>query len=472
MAQQIIDTWVNEGDTDIVLSLKRLDLSELPPLPKNVIKLDCSENKLTSLPELPLVMELNCSDNKLKTLPDLPRVRVLNCILNKLTTLPELPSIRELHCSYNNLTTLPELPSVTELHCDDNKITSLPDLPLITKISCEHNPLPSIDIVRKIILSKQIVNKDVFKKLCLQNTIVPEQTYGINEVNFQAWIDRQSEQYKDIALVIKKNTRHISFTEFYNTIKSMIADLQIISKQYDQVYLVIGHMRKSSFWVAMLMYKFLVEIHKEDLITQIIKDFMVPLNVDKNILYVYCDDASYSGMQLDQTFHMIDSDCYHDIFLLCPYISLTAKKTLSDFKKLVLSSSIQTFYSLKHCIQSDPNISDKNKLLDILGKLQLNTDGHMIYFDHKIADMVSIFQNIYALGTDLGKKTEAPITIIKNCELAYGNVDPNSLVSPEYLTAEDMRQADLQEIVGINNMCPRPFYKEMILTVDGEKYTL
>jgi hypothetical protein len=327
------------------------------------------------------------------------------------------------------------------------------------------------DILRRVILSNEIINKDIFKKLCLQNIIVPEQTYGINELNFQAWVDRQSEQYKDIALIIKKNTRHISFTEFYNTIKSMVADLQLISKQYDQVYLVTGRLRKSSFWVAMLMYKFLLEIHKEDLITEIIKDFMVPMDDHKKILYVYCDDASYSGSQLDQTFHMISSECYHDIFLLCPYMSLTARETLSDFKELVLSSSIQTFYSLEHCILSDPNISDKD-LLDTLGKLQLNTGGHMIYFDHKVADMVSIFQNIYALGTDLGKKTEAPLTIIKNCETAYENVDPDSLVSPEYLTAEDMRQGDLQDIVGVSNMCPRPFYKEIVLKVDGEKYTL
>lgn len=327
-------------------------------------------------------------------------------------------------------------------------------------------------ILRYRILSKAIINKDLFKKLCLQNTIVPEQTHGINELNFQTWVDRQSSQYKDIALIIKKNTRHISFTEFHNTIKSMVADLQLISKQYDQVYLVTGRLRKSSFWVAMLMYKFLLEIHKEDLITEIIKDFMVPLDEHKKILYVYCDDASYSGSQLDQTFHMISSECSHDIFLLCPYMSLTARETLSDFRELVLSSSIQTFYSLEHCIRSDPNITDKNELLDVLKKLQLNTGGHMIYFDHKIADMVSIFQNIYALGTDLGKKTDAPITIIKNCELAYENVDPDSLVSPDYLTAEDMRQADLQDIVGISNMCPRPFYKEIILTVDGEKYTL
>jgi hypothetical protein len=96
----------------------------------------------------------------------------------------------------------------------------------------------------------------------------------------------------------------------------------------------------------------------------------------------------------------------------------------------------------------------------------------MIYFDHKLADMVSIFQNIYALGTDLGKKTEDPITIIKNCESAYGNVDPDSLVAPQYFTEHDKRHADLQEIVGISNMCPRPFYKKMVLTIDGKKYSI
>jgi FOG: Ankyrin repeat len=230
-----------------------------------------------------------------------------------------------------------------------------------------------VEVVKVLLQAgANVISSDVFKKLCLQNTIVPEQTYGINELNFQAWVDRQSEQYKDIALIIKKNTRHISFTEFYNTIKSMVADLQLISKQYDQVYLVTGtDMRKSSFWVAMLVYKFLMEIHKEDLISKIIKDFMI--HEHKNILYVYCDDASYSGSQLFHTLDDIQPEYSRDVFLLCPYISLKAKEQLLKWnkkkdQKLILSSSIQPFYSLEHCILSDPNISDKTELFKTFKK--------------------------------------------------------------------------------------------------------
>jgi hypothetical protein len=51
---------------------------------ENVIKLNCCELYLKSLPELPNCTYLNCFDNKLKSLPKLPNCTVLDCSYNEL----------------------------------------------------------------------------------------------------------------------------------------------------------------------------------------------------------------------------------------------------------------------------------------------------------------------------------------------------------------------------------------------------
>ncbi len=86
------------------LDLSNLHLTELPPLPDDLIMLRCDSNELTSLPELPSTL------------------RILHCHQNQLTSLPELPPFLEsLSCSNNPITSLPSLPSsLTQLVCIRN----------------------------------------------------------------------------------------------------------------------------------------------------------------------------------------------------------------------------------------------------------------------------------------------------------------------------------------------------------------
>jgi hypothetical protein len=79
----------------------------------NIIYINCSSNKLTSLPELPnSLQELYCSHNKLSSLPKLPNsLKTLCCQFNQLTELPKLPNdLQNLWCDWSKLTSLPELP--------------------------------------------------------------------------------------------------------------------------------------------------------------------------------------------------------------------------------------------------------------------------------------------------------------------------------------------------------------------------
>lgn len=95
--------------------------------------LECIENNLKSLPELPKKLErLDCSMNQLSALPDLPsNLEELSCADNLLTQLPDLPiSLKVLYCNFNQLTILPNLPSNLEyLSCGTNQLKCLPELP-------------------------------------------------------------------------------------------------------------------------------------------------------------------------------------------------------------------------------------------------------------------------------------------------------------------------------------------------------
>ncbi len=74
------------------------DLIEIISIPNNLTELDCSINKLTSLPELPNnLVNLYCEDNQLTTLPKLPNtLKYLSCDNNNIKQLPDLSELKKL----------------------------------------------------------------------------------------------------------------------------------------------------------------------------------------------------------------------------------------------------------------------------------------------------------------------------------------------------------------------------------------
>jgi len=136
---------------DIELDLGHSNLQGELPLPPQlmVVKLYCSNNQLTALPELPASLTvLYCYYNQLTVLPELPdNLTELDCLDNQLTALPELPpSLTDLNCSSNQLIALPELPdALTQLWCGYNKLTALPVLPAgLTWLACTYNQLTAL----------------------------------------------------------------------------------------------------------------------------------------------------------------------------------------------------------------------------------------------------------------------------------------------------------------------------------------
>ena len=172
----IIITYINQ-DIDKYVSFKeitqihdfnlvfKIDCSnnELTSLPNmnfpNLQELNCSNNKLTSLPDdmnLPNLQEFYCSYNKLTLLPDnmnFPNLQIFSCNNNKLKSLPDtinLPNLKEFDCYMNQLILLPEnmnLPNLQKFKCHSNSLTSLPDnmnFPNLQEFNCHYNQLTSL----------------------------------------------------------------------------------------------------------------------------------------------------------------------------------------------------------------------------------------------------------------------------------------------------------------------------------------
>jgi Leucine-rich repeat (LRR) protein len=110
----------------------------------NITVLKISGERLTELPDdidkYTNLKELDCSNNQITSLNNLP------------------PSLEILYCNHNQLVELPPLvsegkpPNLQMLDCDDNQLTSLPPLPsTLEYLNCDNNPIqyPPADVLKE-----------------------------------------------------------------------------------------------------------------------------------------------------------------------------------------------------------------------------------------------------------------------------------------------------------------------------------
>ncbi len=144
--QSRVSVWLK--NTSQTLDISNLNLKKWPKALKGkdnlIIELDCSNNKLKSIPTLPNLTELICSYNKLKSIPSLPNLTELICSYNQLELIPSFPKLTKLDCSQNQLKSIPSLPSLTILDCTFNQLKSISSLPNLNLLYCSFNKLESV----------------------------------------------------------------------------------------------------------------------------------------------------------------------------------------------------------------------------------------------------------------------------------------------------------------------------------------
>lgn len=172
--------WLNDKINMTALNLENYNLIKLPDICNfnNLIYLNCSYNKLTSLSEnLPDLLEyINCKMNNLKELPkNLPKsLKILDCSYNFISTLPKkLPiSLNQLLCSKNNLTEIPETFPSSITHVKFNKNKGLYDeYPLLNNI---YNGIHQLNYILTINEKKIKNNKIKQTNLINENDILYE----------------------------------------------------------------------------------------------------------------------------------------------------------------------------------------------------------------------------------------------------------------------------------------------------------
>ena len=179
-------------------------LHNLPELPKRLIYLDCSYNRLDYLPALNnCLLTIECSNNTLKSIPPLPdSMDYVDCSRNHLTELPALNrNLRHLICSYNQLRQLPVLNDNLEyINCSDNDLTHLPVLThKIHELICNYNNISMLPLLnpslRNIIFDKNPIY-----------TILYNDELSYFDVRFNFIFQMDGEEYNDFLSEITDET--------------------------------------------------------------------------------------------------------------------------------------------------------------------------------------------------------------------------------------------------------------------------
>jgi Leucine-rich repeat (LRR) protein len=117
-------------------------------LPINISHIDINDKNLSYIPtsiiRFSKLKYLECSYNKLTSLPLLPdSLTHLFCDHNELTYLPKLPkSLKYLQCTHNRLLQLPIIPDhLRHIKCNNNQLTSLPIMHDYSNILFYSNPV-------------------------------------------------------------------------------------------------------------------------------------------------------------------------------------------------------------------------------------------------------------------------------------------------------------------------------------------
>jgi hypothetical protein len=312
-----------------------------------------------------------------------------------------------------------------------------------------------------------IISPVIFDKFYKQNVSRLEMPKGVNypisHNNLNIWLSniQKIPQLTKFGYEFAQTLTHISFAEFYENLwKLGITLLQKFTTNKDPsvnkngVYIYIGsNPQKSNLWCVLLLWSTIKPIVK-GLLTSIDN------NISDTILYI--DDCSYSGNQvlkfINNTFPAHNGNFINNLIVCNVYISKNANTLISKKCNVIFINELPNF---------DNNIINNITNKKIREFLKLTDNLTNVYFDHKLASGLSIFQGILAFGlyppttNDFDEyewRKKMPIkSLIRGCEDFYTNTNIGYL----YLDSNDFHE-------DYKSSCPMPFYKTIKYTYDSQ----
>ena len=166
------------------------DLKKLPLLPKILRHLNCSENNLLEIKDLPEnIIEITCSKNKLEKL-DLPEsIVTIDFSDNNLSKFHLSNNINLLQCQRNNLSELILSESIESLDCSTNYLKNLNLVESLIYLDCSNNFIENLNLVESL------------KTLHCSNNLI--ENLGILPINLE-YLDCSNNIIKNLGILPKK----------------------------------------------------------------------------------------------------------------------------------------------------------------------------------------------------------------------------------------------------------------------------
>ena len=262
--------------------------------------------------------------------------------------------------------------------------------------------------------------EDIYKKIydSIKTTpYIPSISYPLNQTNIKRYLDATDVRYRHILKKLFDNTIHISYDKFQTSLyiqfesfikycnDNTITQISLFLDNIDKNDIT----QKSNFWVAQHFYQYLKTNNIKIKINIIYNKKDIQFLNDRELILIL-DDCSYTGNQLKSVLTKDFKSDYrvYNIYILIAYITEKAIKRITSTKldniTLILSEYnqiIKNFFSYL--------TDDEIKLATLL----LGEDKYPIYFDHKLADYISTYTEIYS-GKIINSTSVIPV--ITNCE--------------------------------------------------------
>jgi hypothetical protein len=312
---------------------------------------------------------------------------------------------------------------------------------------------------------------DQFYKENKGNKLYPTQNYSINLDQLNEWVmaverSGSPQEIIDFAHTFVKSLTYIGFDLFHERLNQVAQDIRvrIAAIAPTKVYALIGmNFRKSTTWVALLVWGVLTSV-----VTNVVTSLreIPPEDFESNIAIIHMDDMSYSGSQISETIDIAIGNLRPEnhYFLLVPYLGAAAKRTLlRTWKHLIFSDCSAEIPTLSQLLTWDGHDS-----MEIMRKLnepawhllyQVRSTHNLIYFNHKLADSLSIPNKMLAglYVADANGKPLQAFHPIRGCENVVYRTDRGKVLGP------DQPLTDFEE----GSTCPTAFYKNIKYTFNG-----
>jgi len=288
---------------------------------------------------------------------------------------------------------------------------------------------------------------DAFKDLLKTTFTRIPKDHPLDPEQVAKFLEKCDPKVRAVTKKILDNTDVISFEEFTSRIHKLLNDmLKMISGNIVYCYISLKGeiLTKSNYWLYQYVVLFLH--HYTDGVLQIKPiDNLNQITEEKANLMII-DDCVYSGDQMSSTIAGINIDSGKkvniDIYMIVPYISDSGRNKVKSFfnkndnlKKVSKMIFLKDTYTIKQC-KSIITDADKTEFNELLKYFPPIASKHLIYFYHKLADLVSVPTYLY-LGFVPNELNGKPITtakskmiipIIKNCKHYTKNID---IMSPK-----------------------------------------